>query len=122
MLSAKIRKSTVKKSVCFSLLEDKKGHPVSDRPLPSAKSAVKTPKREGPEPADLTGALMELEKARFNEAARRLEDIVGKAAQFKDHMREGVLEEMEALKGENRRFAEDVAERVTGAVQSGFLQ
>ena len=44
---------------------------------------------------------MELEKARFNEAAKRLEDLVGNAARFKDHMREGFLEEMESLKGEN---------------------
>ena len=44
---------------------------------------------------------MELEKYRFNDAARRLEDLVGNAARFKDHMREGYMEEMEALKGEN---------------------
>ena len=53
---------------------------------------------------------MDLEKARFNDAARRLEDMVGNAARFKDHMREGFMEEMQALKGENQRHASDVAE------------
>ena len=63
---------------------------------------------------------MELEKSRFNEAARRLEDLVGNASRFKDHMREGYMEEMEALKGENQRHAADVAERVMESLQQGF--
>ena len=44
---------------------------------------------------------MELEKSRFHEAAKRLEDMIGNASRFKDTMREGYMEEMEALKGEN---------------------
>ena len=63
---------------------------------------------------------MELEKARFNEAARRLEDLVGNAAQFKDHMRQGYMEEMEALKGENKRHAADVEDRVVETLLKGF--
>ena len=46
--------------------------------------------------------------------------MVGKASQFKDVMREGFMEEMEALKGENQRHASDVADRVTDTLVQGL--
>ena len=46
--------------------------------------------------------------------------MVKGAASFKDHMREGFMEEMEALKAENRRHVDDVKERVDESLQHGF--
>ena len=112
MLSHRSRKSILKKRVSWDLIDDLlEGEETKD-----CNPAPERPQAELLNPEMVQTQRMELQNQRLDAAARRLEDMFKGASAMKDTLREGVLEEFEALKSENRSLIKDIEAAVTGVI------